>query len=266
MGDILSGVVLGIGAPNRTSDGRAVQCAIVLGDEHGLSRIYADFDGSMNRIRVWDVIECEVYVNTSDSRPESWKLDSVSVRSKVKKSHEKRRILDSSTLSCGDDDPIDFLNRNKRSVAVIRQSVTGIGYGMDVRRFDESPDWVTAQRETPQKPYVWWESTAGKKHHHQLCAHEAYEWLRKNPSNTSQLWSNLHIEDIEWTKWLLVGNTKDRRNSWVVVHVHRLLNKSDSCDLTLERGRGDSWPYLPIEDLRSRRKAVAGQKLLFAKG
>lgn len=266
MSEIISGVVLGIGAPNRASDGRAVQCAIVLGDDHGLSRIYADFDGKMNRMRVWDVVECGVHINSSDNRAESWKLDGVSVVSKVKKSHEKRRILESCELACGDDDPIDYLNAGRRSVALIRQSVTGIGYGMDVRKFDESPDWVTAQRETPQKPYVWWESSAGKKHHHQLCAHEAYEWLRKNPSKTSQLWSNLHIEDIEWTKWLLVGNTKDRRTSWVIVHVHRLLSKPDTVDILKDDARKDGWPYLPINELRSRRKAAAGQKLLFAKG
>jgi hypothetical protein len=148
----------------------------------------------------------------------------------------------------------------------VRQPTTGIGYGMEVREFGESPDWVMTQRETPQRPYVHWKSSAGKKHEHQLCAHEAYEWLRLNPSNTSQLWSNLRIEDIDFTKWLLVGNTKDKRNVWVVVHVHRLKKTTQQPTLancSISDGRPSGWPYLPREDIRARRVASTGQGQLF---
>ena len=123
-----------------------------------------------------------------------------------------------------------------------------------------------AQCETPQRPYVWWRSDVGKKHDHQLCAHEAYEWIRKNPSATSQLWANLRIEDIDYTKWLLVGNTKDKRNVWVVVHVHRLKKTPQQPMLEnclIGDGRPGGWPYLPLEDLRARRVASTGQQLLF---
>jgi hypothetical protein len=264
-GDTITGTVLGIGAPNRASDGRAVQCGIVLGDDHGLCRIYADFGGSMSRLSVWDRVSCSVHIHAGDNRMESWKLDDIEILGKVESSSEKRSILDSCALTCGDDDPIDFLNRERRSVGLIRQCVTGLGYAMEVREFDESPDWVMTQRETPQRPYVRWKSTAGKSHDHQLCAHEAYEWLRKNPSNTSQLWSNLRIEDIDFTKWLLVGNTKDKRNVWVVVHVHRL--KKTPPQLTLANcstggGRPSGWPYLPHEAIHARRVASTGQSVL----
>jgi hypothetical protein len=265
-GETINGVVLGIGAPNRTADGRAVQCGIVLGDEHGLCRIYADFGGVMNGVRVWDRVSCSVHVHAGDNRPESWKLVGADVYGKVEESSQKRLILEKCALNCGDEDPIDFMNRERRSVGLVRQSVTGIGYGMEVREFDDSPDWVMAQCETPQRPYIWWKSAAGKKHDHQLCAHEAYEWLRKNPSNTSQLWSNLRIEDIDYTKWLLVGNTKDKRNVWVVVHVHRLKKTTHQPTLascSIDDGKPSGWPYLPIEDLRARRVASTGQQLLF---
>jgi hypothetical protein len=265
-GETIRGIVLGIGAPNRTNDGRAVQCAIVLGDEHGLCRVYADFGGVMDRIRVWDRISCEVHVNAGDNRAESWKLVRADVSGKVDSSVEKRSILESCCLDCGNEDPIDFLNRERRSVGLVRQATTGIGYGMEVRDFDESPDWVMAQCETPQRPYIWWRSDAGKKHDHQLCAHEAYEWIRKNPSATSQLWTNLRIEDIDYTKWLLVGNTKDKRNVWVVVHVHRLKKTTlqpmlGNC--SIDDGRPSGWPYLPLADLCARRVASTGQQLLF---
>lgn len=265
-GETITGTVLGIGAPNRTHDGRAVQCGIILGDDHGLCRVYADFGGVMQRLSIWDRVACSVHIHAGDNRVESWKLVDADVFGKVCSSAEKRSILDSCCVDCGNDDPVDYLNRERRSVGVVRQSVTGIGYGMEVREFDESPDWVMTQRETPQRPYVWWKSSAGKRHDHQLCAHEAYEWLRKNPSNTSQLWSNLRIEDIDYTKWLLLGNTKDKRNVWVVVHVHRL--KKTTAQPTLancstDAGKRSGWPYLPLEDLRARRVASTGQQLLF---
>lgn len=265
-GETINGIVLGIGAPNRTHDGRAVQCGIVLADEHGLCRIFADFGGVMDKVRVWDRVSCSVHVHAGDNRPESWKLEDATVLGKVESSSKKRATLEACCLKCGDEDPIDYLNRERRSVGIVRQSVTGIGYGMEVREFDESPDWVMTQRETPQRPYIWWKSQAGKKHDHQLCAHEAYEWIRKNPSATSQLWSNLRIEDIDYTKWLLVGNTKDKRNVWVVVHVHRLKKTTQQPTLAsclISDGRQSGWPYLPLEDLRARRVASTGQQLLF---
>lgn len=264
--ETITGIVLGMGAPNRTQDGRAVQCGIVLADEHGLCRIYADFGGGMDRVSVWDRVSCLVHVHSGDNRPESWKLDDATVLGRVDSSAEKRATLEACCLECGDEDPIDFLNRERRSVGIVRQAVTGIGYGMEVREFDESPDWVMTQRETPQRPYIWWKSHAGKKHDHQLCAHEAYEWIRKNPSATSQLWSNLRIEDIDYTKWLLLGNTKDKRNVWVVVHVHRLkktTNQTTLASCSIGDGRPSGWPYLPLEVIRARRVASTGQQLLF---
>ena len=264
-GDTITGIVLGIGAPNRSKDGRAVQCGIVLGDDHGLCRIYADYGGVMNAVSVWDRVRCSVHINDRDSRSESWKLVRSDVVGQITSSVEKRSILDACVLSCGDEDPIDYLNRERRSIGLIRQSTTGIGYGMEVRDFDESPDCVMAQCETPQRPYIWWRSTASKRHEHQLCAHEAYEWIRKNPSSTSQLWANMRIEDIDYTKWLLVGNTNDKRNVWVVVHVHRLKKTTQQPTLasfSIGDGRPSGWPYLPIEELRVRRVASTGQHLL----
>jgi hypothetical protein len=207
-----------------------------------------------------------VHVHAGDNRVESWKLVEAQICGKVESSAYKRSILDACCIDCADEDPIDYMNRERRSIGVVRQSVSGIGYGMEVREFEDSPDLVMAQRETPQKPYVRWKSCAGKRHDHQLCAHEAYEWLRKNPSNTSQLWSNLRIEDIDYTKWLLLGNTKDKRNVWVVVHVHRLKKTTRQPTLascSIADGRLSGWPYLPLEDLRARRVASTGQQLLF---
>lgn len=266
MSEAITGIVLGIGAPNRSKDGRAVQCAIVLGDEHGLCRIYADFGPMMAKVSVWDRISCAAHYTSKDSREESLRLDEVDVVGKVESASEKRLILGTCCLNCGDEDPMDYCNRERRSIAMIRQATTGIGYGMEVRDFKESPDWVMTQCETPQKPYIWWRSEAGKKHEHQLCEHGAYEWLRNEPSKASQLWANMRIEDIDYTKWLLLGNTSQHRTTWVVVHVHRLKKTTEQPTLagcTIADGKPSGWPYLPLEDLRARRVASTGQQLLF---
>lgn len=266
MGASITGIVLGIGAPNRTRDGRAVQCGIVLGDDHGLCRIYADFGTTMRAVSVWDRVTCSVHVHAGDNRMESWKLESADVNGRITSAAEKRAILDAAAIDCGTEDPVHVMDRERRSIALVRQLPTGIGYGMKVREFDESPDWVMAQCETPQMPYILWKSASGSEHTHQLCAHEAYEWLRRNPSNTSQLWANLRIEDIDYTKWLLLGNTKDKRNVWVVVHVHRLKKTTEQHTLascSIDDGRPSGWPYLPREEIAARRVASTGQRLLF---
>jgi hypothetical protein len=255
-----------MGAPNRTADGRAVQCAIVIGDDHGLCRIYADFDGAMNRMSVWDRVACDVHTHNQDNRIESWKLDAVTVTGKVDSSQEKRGLLDACSMDAGNEDPIKHLDKERRSIALVKLDTTGIGYGMGVREYEDSPDWVTTQCETPQQPYIHWRSRSGSEHKNQLCAHEAYEWLRKNPSNTSQLFSNLRIEDIDYTKWLLIGNTKAHRNVWVVVHVHRLKKTTQQSTLascSMSDGRPSGWPYLPREAINARRVASTGQQLLF---
>lgn len=265
-GDVIEGVVLGIGAPNRTHDGRAVQCAIILGNDHGLCRVFADFDGTMNAMRVWDRVALAVHIHAADQRAESWKLDAATWISRVCDPAQKRQILEACVLDAGQRDPIDLLDDERRSIGVVRPRQVGMGYGMEVRDFEESPDWVMAQCETPQKPYLAWQSGAGKSHRHQICAHEAYEWLRKNPSRTSQLFDNLRIADIDYDKWLLVGNTKDRRNVWVVVCVHRLKKTTRQPTLascSIADGRPSGWPYLPLEDIAARRVASTGQQLLF---
>ncbi len=265
-GDVISGVVLGIGAPNRTRDGRAVQCGIVLSDDHGLCRIFADYDGAMDRISLWDRVSARVHVHAADQRAESWKLDDANVTGKVCDSLEKRSILNACVLRCGNCDPIDFLDHSRRSIGVVRPVQVGMGYGMEVRDYDDSPDWVMTQSETPQKPYLSWASEAGKSHRHQICAHEGYEWLRRNQSRTSQLFDNMRITDIDWDKWLVVGNTKDRRNVWVVVHVHRLKKTTELPTLagfSIADGRPSGWPYLQHEEIAARRVASTGQQLLF---
>lgn len=266
MGSV-DGVVLGVGAPNRTKEGRVVQCAIVLCREKGLCRIYGDFKTQMKGLRLWDVIGCSVYTHSGDNRPESWRVeDQIFIEGRWNSRDFRSALLNSCCISDVEEDPIDRLNRERRSIAVIKVKSSEVGYRMESRVPEKQQDWVKTQRESIRKPYISWTSQTGKQHTNQLCAHEAYEYLRKNENATGRLWENLRIEDDEYQKWLLLGNTKDHRNIWVVVHVHRLkkdFNESLGGNLWFGETTA-SWPYLPSQELREKRVASNGQGMLFS--
>ena len=265
MAEELKGTVLGIGAPNRTKDSRKVQCAIILEERIGLVRVFCDYENGMSRISLWDVCKFDVAASPKDNRFESWKLKHVEVLDKVKESQTKRDIINACVRQT-DDDPVDLFNREKRSIGIVKPQQSGIGYGMEVRDFEESPDWVTTQSETPQKPILKWKSLQGKEHNQQICSHEVYEFLRKNPSRHGGLWDNLQITNIDYDKWLLIGTTNSHRSTWVVVHVHRLKKTTQQLidsSLLIRDGKPNGWPYSQRADVDVKRAESMGQRLLF---
>lgn len=261
----VNGVVIGVGAPNRAKDGRSVQCAIVLCRTKGLCRIFGDFENEMKRLRLWDIVDCSVRVHGGDNRQESWRVNHLSHAGSLDSRDSRAAVLDSCCFDC-ESDPIDKLNRERRSIGVVKIDSKSLGYRMEPRDAGQQVDWIMAQRESPRKPYISWASAAGKQHCNQLCAHEAYEFVRKNKNATARLWENMRIEDDLYQKWLLIGNTKDHRNVWVVVHVHRLKkNFNENLGASFCLGETtDSWPYLPAEELREKRATADGQKMLFS--
>ena len=265
-GTDISGVVIGVGAPNRTKDDRVVQCAIVLDEVVGLARVFCDYRNGMDRLSLWDRCELLVQATPKDSRFESWKMLEADITGHVDSKHERRAILDSCVRHTGEDDPIDLFNKERRSIAVVKPQQSNMGYGMGIREFDESPDWITTQCETPQKPFLQWQSQQGKTHRQQVAAHEVYEWLRKNPSKHGGLWDNLQITNIDFDKWLLIGTASTHRTSWLVVHVHRLKKTTppliDSSSLIVD-GKPSGWPYSRPEDVAAKRAESTGQQLLF---
>lgn len=265
-GTDISGVVLGVGAPNRTKDDRVVQCAVVLDDNVGLTRVFCDWENGMDRLSLWDRCELLVQATSKDNRFESWKMLEADITGHVQSRNERRAILDACVRQTGDQDPIDACNLEKRSIAVVKPKPTNIGYGMEIREFDGSPDWVTTQRETPQKPFLQWESMQGKTHRQQVAAHEVYEWLRLNPSKHGGLWDNLQITNIDFDKWLLIGTASTHRTAWLVVHIHRQKKTTqpliDSSSLIAD-GKPDGWPYSTRAGVDAKRAESTGQQLLF---
>jgi hypothetical protein len=265
MSEELKGTVLGIGAPNRTKDGRAVQCAILLEDKIGLTRIFCDYQNGMERLSLWDICRLNAKASPKDNRFESWRMIDGEAVGRVESSQAKRDIINACVRQTNDD-PVDVFNREKRSIGIVRPQQAGIGYGMEVRDFDESPDWIMSQCETPQKPILRWRSEQGKEHTQQIVSHEVYEYIRRNPSKHGGLWDNLQITNIDYDKWLLIGTTNTHRSSWVVVHVHRLKKTAQQLidsSLLIKDGKPKGWPYSERADLDAKRAESTGQRLLF---
>jgi hypothetical protein len=265
MSQVFTGVVLGVGAPNRTKDNRVVQCAIVLEDEIGFIRVFCDYQNGMEKLSIWDRCNIKAIATSKDSRFESWKLLESEIQGKIKDSESKRNIIER-CIRTTDGDPIDVSNKEKRSIVLVKPQQAGIGYGMEVRDFEDSPDWMMTQCETPQKPFLKWKSLQGKEHNQQICAHEVYEFIRKNPSSHGSLWDNLQITNIDYDKWLLLGSTNTHRTTWVVIHIHRLKKTTQqhiNSSLLIENGKQNGWPYLQHADVDAKRVGSTCQKLLF---
>jgi hypothetical protein len=267
MSEKLTGTVIGIGAPNRTQDRRVVQCAILLGDDDiGFFRVFSEYEGKMEGLSLWDRCEVDVIASNKDSRKRSWKLvSSRLIPGKVVDREHKRELLES---CCRDfqGDPINVLNKEKDSIGVVRATQSGIGYTMTHREFEESPDLYQTQSETPQKPYVRWVGQTGKPHESQLCSHEAYEWIRKNPSRPDRLWENMQLSNIDYDKWFVIGNIVAFQSTWVVVQVHRLKKTTQQhigASWWISSGKPRDWPYCLPVDIDARRVASTGQGLLF---
>lgn len=264
------GIIIGIGAPNRCRDGLSTQCAIGLSKDIGLFRIYPI---KVNTgVSVWSECNIDAIQNPKDGRAESWKVQSISATgNKITDPHEKASMLDDCILLSGDNDPIDYQNKNRASVAVIKPDLeSGFISRGDLEQppeYTESEDaWIYCQKESPYKPYISWRSHIGKQHKSHLVAHEAYEWIRKNPIRPHALFDNMHFINPDFDHWFVMGNMNNRRNVWVVVHVHRIkrpINYSMLHYFADHNGKTGAWPYLKKEAENVKRVEDRQMSLMF---
>ena len=257
----ISGIVLAKGAPNRTQDGRTTMCSIVLSDELGLIRLYPLSVTENQDVKVWTRIRCTVMRSQKDNRTEAFRLvgNEIEVLDRIESSSSKSSILDSCHLKSGDKDPIDYQNDRKASICVVKAHGR-IGISMKSRdeterRNSEDEDyWVMTQSEFPYKPYVSWTSYQGKTHETHLVAQEVYLGMQKNAANPSRVFDNMHALDPDYQHWMVLGNTKDRRNVWVMPHLHRLKKTSfvTTTSFLTNDGESGSWPYSQQEEINAK--------------
>ena len=258
-------LIIGIGGPNRTVDGRKVQCCIALTKEFGLVRLFAAFDDIMRSVSLWDEVKACAIKTSKDVRDESWKLLSIEVIGKIDSSHEKRGILNAIVLRCGSEDPIDYQNDRKLSIAVAVPVKQTLSVTMKSQDSEDADDGFVAQCNQPNRACIGWESCSGTRHNLACVGHEVFEGLRKNPSAPMRVFENMHTHDQDWDKWLVLGNTQ-HRNVWVIVHVHRLKKTTPERieqSSWITGGDPNGWPYLGKEAMRAKAAEFNPQKTLF---
>jgi hypothetical protein len=262
-----SGIVLAVGAPNVCSDGRKTMCAIVLSQDVGLIRVYpvpADVI-----FGVWSHVTVEIERHNKDNRAESYRMNSFSVGGKVEDSGHKLEILEACTLQSGTEDPIEYQNRLRKSIALVKLDWGSVVASLsrrvpEISAADEECPWIVTQGQHWQKPYLQWTSRQGSSHKTHLVGREVYEGLRKNQDQPWNIFNNLRINSPDYQTWLLLGNMRDRRNVWVAAHVHRLKKNASSIIplfSTIRNGKPDGWPYSQQED--SNVSVADGQLTLF---
>ncbi|MBP7831074.1 MAG: hypothetical protein KA248_14280 [Kiritimatiellae bacterium] len=240
-------VILGMGAPNRCRDGRATMCAIALSREYGLIRIYPLRVGGPD-VRVWSVCELEAEPTSKDTRKESWRLLNIHLVGAIERREHRADILSRCLLQSAGADPVEFQNRSNLSVAVVEGSLEAAimsrGEGQEPPNCGEADSWIHCQKESPLKPMLRWRSAAGACHESHIVSREAYEFLRKFPLDASRLFTNYQVFNPEYRHWLVLGNMKNRRNVWVVVHIHRMklpVRSESGHEFSVLQGAG--WPY-----------------------
>lgn len=261
----MNGLIVGIGAPNRTADGRLVQCCIALSKEFGLVRLFAEFESKMSDVSVWEEVKATAIKTSRDVREESWKLLTIDVVGKVDCKHKKRSILNYMVLPCGNEDPIAYQNTRQLSIAVAIPVKQTLSATMKSQDSEDTEDGFIAQCNQGNRACIGWESSSGVRHNHACVGHEVFEGLRKNPSAPMRVFENMHTHDQDYDKWLVLGNTQ-HRNVWVIVHVHRLKKTTPERieqSSWITDGNPSGWPYLRKEVMRAKAAAFNPQKTLF---
>ena len=243
------GIIMGVGAPNETTNSGKTMCAIVLTKNEGFMRIYPI--PASESFPVWGRVNIEVEKG-NDGRDSTWKLTSWEVTGKIESAEEKREILTACELKSGMDDPCDFMNESRKSIFLVRLDwgSTELTLSQKIPSYiasdDEECGWIVTQAKHWLKPYINWTSKQGKDHKSHMGGREIYEGLRRNPTEPWNLMNNLQVMNPDYERWMLMGNMKDRRNVWLCVHFHRLKKQiSGSIPLFCNPIIGDNaaWPY-----------------------
>jgi hypothetical protein len=227
-------------------------CAICLSPSFGLIRIYPLSISRHGDVSIWSKLSLQLCVSETDNRQESYKLVDYQVVGKVDSREEKSEILNACILRSGNEDPIDYQNKLKRSIAVVKltgslgASLVARDLQSDIVSGSDEDGFAKTQAEFPYKPYLQWTSDQGGTHSTHLVGQEVYMGMIHNQSTPFRVFENLHIGDQDYEHWIVLGNMKDRRNVWVAAHVHRQKKTVHPRTLTsfsISDGTPNGWPY-----------------------
>ncbi len=237
-------------------------CAIGVSEELGLIRLYPLNVSDDRLIKVWTKVRCKCVRSQKDNRNESWKVMESHVDGLIESRTEKFELLDACILRSGAADPIDYQNKLRRSICVVKV-VGRLGGSIEARsdyehHLQTSADdsWVKPQNAFPFKPYLHWTSSQGTQHKTHLVGQEVYYALLKNASSPFRIFENMSIGNPDYVHWIVLGNMKDRRNVWVAAHLHRLkVDLQTRLPITAEDRESHAWPYLTQEKCNAKKSS-----------
>lgn len=228
-------VLLGTTVPEPMKDGRVVRCSAGYSPELGeLIRLYPlSPAGGLHR---WDMFHLELERNPKDNRRESWKLggdrhDQAAVdgltRALAENGHHAQvsRGVRLEQIDRFVAPSIKWLNDRRLSLGIIKPELIDYHYEIDKgadraqQQFEglETPAPEAGRHAYVARPKIRFRDEDGF-HDLSFNAHDAYEWLRKNPeASRASLFDNLRWQQPERDVRLLVGNLSHQRNVWVVI-------------------------------------------------
>jgi len=179
-------------------------------------------------IRQRSLCRLEVTRPNHDSRIESWRLARESDDFGIVEVADQIKIPDlvvrfEKSLSCS----IAELNSKRLSLGVIRPcriqplfKSAGIVTDPDQKLLFESAADLFGEEATRLMPYIRFTDEGGS---HELQVREwgCYEFLRKNPENTSALWEALRLGNDKNDYFFVVGNMCNRRNVWLIISIYQ---------------------------------------------
>jgi hypothetical protein len=227
-------IVLGRGCPERISNGRVTVCTAGYSAKHGFMRIYPTKVGMP--LRQWSIIKAPLERNPQDTRKESWKIEGSKgewdkLDEKIQVIGEFRRENRLNLVANLVDKCINVFNEEKRSLGIVKPIIQKC-------YLSEQEDFDTSQQLTllgiplpkvkeqfafiPRIQYRCSSCEAKTVHDQQVIEWGFYEWIRKNPSKSDQVWENALINSSKHEKFFFVGNMFRHRNVFLIISVLRL--------------------------------------------
>lgn len=228
-------VILGRAVPEPIKDGRVTVCLGGFSPTLGFVRVYPTRT-NMPWSR-WDIVKVAVEKDERDTRSESWKIagsrtewEHLSNKVEVvgRLSQSKRHNLVGSLV----DGCVQDVNEERRSLGIVKpnileryfapnslysqmfqQALPGFGESTKVKR-----DFVVE----PRVKYRCSECKAMNPHNQQVLEWGFYEWIRKNPDNIEQVWTNALLDSPDHHIYFFIGNQFRYRTSFMVISVLRV--------------------------------------------
>lgn len=210
-------VVLGRAAPMTIKDGRTTCCLVGYEPDFGLCRIYPTSPWS-KKIRRWSVINARVVggtENKKDWRRESFKIkdskhletfdEQIEYLGEYPK-QERQNLLDKIGYTT-----INELNDEKHSLGLIKPNIEKIKIEEKNKKLVIRVTYRCLPKCKSKGP-----------HRQQILEWGAHEWFRKNPNKKKQeVIDNLCLENKEWEKIFVVGNSYRAPRGFMIINVLR---------------------------------------------